>query len=152
MYIIFLLTDDQGHMYSLTNMRQKAPLKWNMGDGFEIVMYPYCNAIRTDITRKTDKKTAAVSLKPNQFTTLFHISRMLSNSVNEFKCVSYNLGELIYASHEVFRRVWTINLRQFYTDESGDEKPTRTGVNIPHHTWIHEIVPILPEIRKYLIY
>lgn len=137
-------------MYSLTHMRHKAPLKWNMCDGYELVIYPYLNSIRTDISRKTEKKNMAISLKPNQFTTLFHISRMISNAVNEFRHVTYNLGNMVYVTHELFRGMWTVNIRQYYTDDNGDEKPTKTGINITHHTWIHEIIPILNDVRKYI--
>ena len=130
-------------------MRKKAPLKWSLCDGYEIFIYSYLEEIRTDITRSTERKNMSISLKPNQFTTLFHISRMLSAAINDFKYISYNLGNLIYVTHELFRNIWTINIRQYFIDDNGDEKPTRTGINITHHTWMHEIVPILSDISKY---
>ena len=135
--------------YTLYNSRAKAPVRWKFTGGFEVALYMHEGQVRVDFTRKGERKHSSVSLKVHQMTTLYHIRDMLTGSVRSYKNVMYDLGGLLYASHEVFRDVWTVNLRQYYVDDEGDQKPGRDGVNIPQTIWTDEILRKLQEICEY---
>ena len=102
--------------------------------------------------KKGDKKTSIVSLRPHQLTTLHHVAELLTNMVRTYKPIVYDLGSLIYATHETFRDTWTLNIRQYYIDNMGDQRPGRNGVNIPHDVWLEGIGPKIQEMCMYLFY
>ena len=137
-----------GMNYSLTNARSKAQLRWSLEDGVEGVIYKHSDGVRIDFSKTTPKKSMVISLKSSQYMTLYHISDMINTCVRKKKHFSYDLGEKIYVTHEEFWGKWSVNIRQYYTDDRGDQQPGKWGVHLNGEMWKHTCQEQLQEMCK----
>ena len=128
----------------------KAPLKYEFDD-VECMVYKHTDTVRVDFTKKSPKKPMCVSLKPNNFITMYHVSDMVTDAIRRKKSFTYDMGDQIYLTHEQFRSKWSVNIRQYYTDDRGDEQPGRWGVNMTQQEWSMGMQKHFKEMCKYKI-
>lgn len=134
---------------TLAQLRERAPLKWDIGKNIRGAMYHNTDGVRIDLTKFGDKKTVCISLRDYQFVTLYHIREMVSTWVRKLQTKSYELGDSVKITHSQFRGVWSVAIRQHYQDDKGDEKPSMWGVNFTHEAWRHFTGSVIKEICKY---
>ena len=137
----------------LAHYREKTPLVWGLSTDTKV--YVYClgdNDIRVDFLKKGAQKDSVISLTADQFTTLHHLSDMVSSAVRKTAIFTYELGNLVHVNHQEFRKIWSISIRQYYIGVSGDELPGRWGINLPHDVWRQCARVHFQQICKYLLY
>jgi len=119
-------------------------------DVFEVVIYSADDGIHLDFVKKSEKKTVLISLNQEQANTWRFIRNMLQNAVRKREDFSYDLGGDVRASHEKFRKIYYVTIRQWYCDDKGDYRASLYGVNIPHDVW-HQYTQTVDEIGEYNI-
>ena len=115
--------------------RDNTPLKWDVSDEVCTFVYTADGEQRIDIFKLGAQKDQVISLKMTQFETLFHITPMVCSSVRKTCQFKYDLGGMVYITYEEFRKRWTVNIRQYYINEVGDEAPGKWGVNLAPDVW-----------------
>lgn len=127
---------------TLFQLRQKSPLRYEISpklsrDVFEIILYSAPDGVHMDFVKKNDKKTVLITLTEEQSSTLRFIRPMIQNAVKRREYYNYDLGGNVRVTHEKFRKVYYVMLRQWYSDDKGDYQPSLYGVNIPHEVWLN---------------
>lgn len=91
---------------------------------------------RIDLMKRREVvRTMMISLLYRQFLTLYHINMLVIGAIKKKAPFRYLLGDQIYVSHELFNNKWTVNLREWYIDEAGEEAPGMYGINMEEDEW-----------------
>lgn len=104
---------------------------------YEVVVYSAHDGVHMDFVKTNDKKTVLITLNEEQSSTWKFIRPMINKAVKNNEDFSYDLGSDVRVTHERFRKVYYVMIRQWYADDKGDYQPSLYGVNIPHNVWMH---------------
>ena len=104
-FLVFIFTGVKKYAKPLVNYRQKTELVWRLDE--ETKAYVYClteSDIRVDLVKTGAQKDIVISLTPDQFSTLYHLSEMVSTAIRKSKYFTYELGGLVHLTHQEFRK------------------------------------------------
>ena len=73
------------------------------------------------------------------------VLRAIRTKKNVFE---YDLSDMVKFAYSEYRNKWSVNLREYYLDESGTIMPGRWGVHICPTVWSRALSPKLDKIRK----
>jgi len=153
-FVIFYVTGR--NTATLFQLRQRSALRYEISpkmskDVYEIVMYYANDGVHMDFVKTNDKKTVLISLNEEQANTWRFVRPMINNAVRKREEFTYELGNDVRASHEKFRKLFYVMVRQWYSDDKGDYQPSTYGVHIPHDVWHQYTAEKAEEIGEYYL-
>ena len=135
-------------MKSISWIRDRSELGYRITDDLNIKAYKHGTDVRADFVKAEEKKTSCISLIITQFVTLFHINPLILSAIKHKHFYEYDLGEMVKFAFSEYRNKWTVNLRGYYIDDSGETKPGKWGVHICPTVWLRSVTPKLEKIRE----